>query len=1092
MPWSLVANLITKRYWLAGCGEQKQSLQIGGLTGSGGYSSCTNLVEKYNGISWENTNSLNTKRGETAAFGTDSQAIVFCGGSIQGSTIILKTTEFFNGTNWQNSQSVNIPIYEPAGCGTQNQGLKIGGATMTNDRARTNIVQLYNGTIWINKHSLNYNRGELQASGTSNQALQFNGCINTGKQLTNIVEFYNDTVWQILEPNQTVRSYIAGMGIQNNTLSCGGSQSTTTYSQITNTVEKYNGTTWYIYDSLNIGRMGLGGGGSQDQAIAFCGWANSTTLTAESLNTTVDINYTLGIQSTYGTHPGVTISTNKLSFVNQDISPMTSSQDSPLSIVQGIEYSISYERYFRIVQNEISQNVELTNFKVYTLNNTTNGSYIYYKKNTVYQTPKKYNTTTQITNSNYTLMPTDDNITSNLSGTLKNVGDSTDYGIVVLQLTHEYTSKEIPYFIVCFDEKVQGCVNPTISNLSPTHNTLNTDIEVNISWSISGITNSYFQYKKETDTDFLTYEMGSVTYYTLTDLEYNTKYNWRIKQENNTEDCEISTVYSSTYSFTTSQQPIEDCIYPQVTLLTPQNNQEKINLNNCQLTWSGNFVTKYFLTYWKESGTKTTISNVTSPYTIPSILQANTKYRWQITQINDSETNSCNSVSQVFPIQTVSNPNSYFEFTTKQYCSSPIITILSPTNNSNISPIGVITWSQQNSTNFSVYLSLDSINYNLIGETTENSLTYGALQVDSECWIKIIQTNNQQDCIPPTPVESEIIHANVKEICLSPSFTSMNPEINETSQYNLYVDNPVISWTASNAIKYRVYYKKVQDQDYSYIDTTETSINLNTIGLLKSTYYSIYITAYNEGEDCVQSKTNSLIYGNVYIVLCTEPISIEILTPSNGDTVNTTPTVTWEQEGATRYKLYYYEGIEVPEAPQFTNYIYTTSYTFSNQLSPNTTYSFYILAENHLDQEDHNCPVPTSIVSETQTFTTNDVILMPCIAPIINLISPVNGYSSNTKSVTLRWSGQNANKYQVMWKFQELDDSTYVPLSFLYVAGNISTSQEFAQTFIGFQNKSYVWYVIGYHEPQTGESCNTSINNMYTFRQTFTISPTAL
>jgi hypothetical protein len=42
---------------------------------------------------------------------------------------------------------------------------------------------------------------------------------------------------------------------------------------------------------------------------------------------------------------------------------------------------------------------------------------------------------------------------------------------------------------------------------------------------------------------------------------------------------------------------------------------------------------------------------------------------------------------------------------------------------------------------------------------------------------------------------------------------------------------------------------------------------------------------------------------------------------------------------------------------------------------------------------------------------------MPCIAPIINLISPVTGYSSNTKSVTLRWSGQNANKYQVMWKF---------------------------------------------------------------------------
>ena len=79
-----------------------------------------------------------------------------------------------------------------------------------------------------------------------------------------------------------------------------------------------------------------------------------------------------------------------------------------------------------------------------------------------------------------------------------------------------------------------------------------------------------------------------------------------------------------------------------------------------------------------------------------------------------------------------------------------------------------------------------------------------------------------------------------------------------------------------------------------------------------------------------------------------------------------------------------------------------------------------------------------------------------------------------------------------MWKFQELDDSTYVPLSFIYVTGNINTSQEFAQTFIGFQNKSYVWYVIGYHEPQTGESCNTSINNMYTFRQTFTISPTAL
>ena len=1081
MPWSLVANLNIAKKRHTGCGSQDSSLCIAGAIYGQSFNNSTNYsdvgtttTEKYSNKVWLQDATFITQKSGLQSCGTQVQAIAFCG------YIARRDQQSYNNTLWQSINQLNRGQQNCGGAGTQSQGLKIGG--YSGSYSYQHICEKYNGTNWISSESLLLKRSP-SGFGLQDQAICVGGWINSNTN-TNKVELYNGTLWSYIQITNTSKGYHSSSGTVNQAKVIGG-----TTTQIIS--EHFNGEVWVVYDNLNIGRCHHQSGGINSNSIVFGGECPLTN-TAETNSDILDINYTLGIQSTYGTHPGVTISTNKLSFVNQDISPMTSSQDSPLSIVQGIEYSISYERYFRIVQNEISQNVELTNFKVYTLNNTTNGSYIYYKKNTVYQTPKKYNTTTQITNSNYTLMPTDDNITSNLSGTLKNVGDSTDYGIVVLQLTHEYTSKEIPYFIVCFDEKVQGCVNPTISNLSPTHNTLNTDTEVDISWSISGITNSYFQYKKETDTDFLTYEMGSVTYYTLTDLEYNTKYNWRIKQENNTEDCEISTVYSSTYSFTTSQQPIEDCIYPQVTLLTPQNNQEKINLNNCQLTWSGNFVTKYFLTYWKESGTKTTISNVTSPYTIPSILLANTKYKWQITQINDSETNSCNSVSQVFPIQTVSNPNSYFEFTTKQYCSSPIITILSPTNNSNISPIGVITWSQQNSTNFSVYLSLDSINYNLIGETTENSLTYGALQVDSECWIKIIQTNNQQDCIPPTPVESEIIHANVKEICLSPSFTSMNPEINETSQYNLYVDNPVISWTASNAIKYRVYYKKVQDQDYSYIDTTETSINLTTIGLLKSTYYSIYITAYNEGEDCVQSKTDSLIYGNVYIVLCTEPISIEILSPSDGDTVNTTPTITWEQEGSTRYKVYYYEGTEVPETLQFTNYIYTTSYTFLSQLSPNTTYSFYILAENHLDQEDHNCPVPTSIVSETQTFTTNDVILMPCIVPIINLISPVTGYSSNTKSVTLRWSGQNANKYQVMWKFQELDDSTYAPLSFLYVAGNISTSQEFAQTFIGFQNKSYVWYVIGYHEPQTGESCNTSINNMYTFRQTFTISPTAL
>lgn len=265
--WVTTSNLTTQRYWLAGCGIQNQALSIGGQFGVN--QTQTNIVERFTDSSWSQIQSMLSKRGEVACFGTSTQAIQY--GGLFGYTSVtpFNTSESYNNISWSSSASFSSGVYESQGCGTQSQGFKIGGALGLNDTNRTKVTQTFDGTAWSSQINLNYSKGELQACGTTAQALQFGGCINNLTTASNIVELFNGSSWQIQNYLSSARTYLGGCGISNSALQFGGSPNSGSGSS--SITEKFNGDNWVTKSNLIVARRGLAGCGTQNQGFSFGG-----------------------------------------------------------------------------------------------------------------------------------------------------------------------------------------------------------------------------------------------------------------------------------------------------------------------------------------------------------------------------------------------------------------------------------------------------------------------------------------------------------------------------------------------------------------------------------------------------------------------------------------------------------------------------------------------------------------------------------------------------------------------------------------------------------------------------------------------------
>jgi hypothetical protein len=112
--------MITARSDLAGGGIQTSALAFGGV--QPGNSAAT---EKYDGISWSTSGSLNTARQGLAGAAANFDSALAFGGY---STAETGATEEYDGTSWTTSPvSLATAKSSLGGCGTQTAALAFGG-----------------------------------------------------------------------------------------------------------------------------------------------------------------------------------------------------------------------------------------------------------------------------------------------------------------------------------------------------------------------------------------------------------------------------------------------------------------------------------------------------------------------------------------------------------------------------------------------------------------------------------------------------------------------------------------------------------------------------------------------------------------------------------------------------------------------------------------------------------------------------------------------------------------------------------------------------------------------------------------------------
>jgi hypothetical protein len=94
----------------------------------------TGATEEYNGISWTNSNSLNTARNDLAGAGIQTSALAFGGYT----TTVTGATEEYDGTSWSTSPvSLNTARTALGEAGTQTSALGFGGADAVGNVAAT-------------------------------------------------------------------------------------------------------------------------------------------------------------------------------------------------------------------------------------------------------------------------------------------------------------------------------------------------------------------------------------------------------------------------------------------------------------------------------------------------------------------------------------------------------------------------------------------------------------------------------------------------------------------------------------------------------------------------------------------------------------------------------------------------------------------------------------------------------------------------------------------------------------------------------------------------------------------------------------------
>ena len=179
---------------------------------------------------------------------------------------------------------------------------------------------------------------------------------------------------------------------------------------------------------------------------------------------------------------------------------------------------------------------------------------------------------------------------------------------------------------------------PTLS--SPANNALNVDVNPVLNWNNVAYATEYtLQYSINNDlTDAVSFTTSNLSQ-SISSLNYETSYYWRVKATNNDTESE----WSEIWSFTTRSAALDA-----PTLSSPANNSQNIS-RSPTLSWNSvNDATSYNLHYSTSSNfsTYTQVTGITNTSQQISGLSKRTTYYWRVNAKNDNTTSAWSATWQ--------------------------------------------------------------------------------------------------------------------------------------------------------------------------------------------------------------------------------------------------------------------------------------------------------------------------------------------------------------------------------------------------------------------------------------------------------------
>ena len=266
--WSSGGALNTGRGFSQSFGTQTAAIMATGYNGSSNVAN----VENYNGSSWTEVNDVNTARRELMGFGTAPAGLI-----VGGRPPATGKTETWDGSSWTEANDLNTARSDHFGSwGTSTSGIVASGYNPPNV---VDTVELWNGSSWTETTEVNTGRYYSSALGATNTSgLLVSG--STGTQVSN-VESWDGSSWTETTDLNTPRYALNSSGTDSSGIVFSGQTAPPTSDKTL--TEFWNGSSWTEVADMATARYGAGGSsnGSSSSALAFGGFPGQKTNTEE-------------------------------------------------------------------------------------------------------------------------------------------------------------------------------------------------------------------------------------------------------------------------------------------------------------------------------------------------------------------------------------------------------------------------------------------------------------------------------------------------------------------------------------------------------------------------------------------------------------------------------------------------------------------------------------------------------------------------------------------------------------------------------------------------------------------------------------------